>query len=240
MEKSRRTGVPCKVGLTHIALFLLPAHVLIKSSLFEVHSFPWRVLFSQIVGGICALLPADCSLNYYITELTSSRRSLIPIDISTITNPLILPTIHPIRLNLPHNRLIRIRPNNNPQRRILHHGQLIHCLSPLDRIAGLGAVSVAHGFLRVDVVVGWVALGGERHGAAGPVGAEAAGFDEGEVDVPFGFELVGEGFGEAFDGPFGGAVDGEHGDSGGRGQWVIDNGCVVGAERLTIFGLRWM
>ena len=40
--------------------------------------------------------------------------------------------------------------------------------------------------------------------------AETAGLYAGEVDVPFCFDFVGEGFGEAFDGPCGGAVDFEH------------------------------
>ena len=40
--------------------------------------------------------------------------------------------------------------------------------------------------------------------------AESAGLDACEVDVPFCFDLVGEGFGKAFDGPCGGAVNSEH------------------------------
>lgn len=39
------------------------------------------------------------------------------------------------------------------------------------------------------------------------MGAETAGLDACEVDVPFWFDFVGEGFGEAFDDPFRGAVD---------------------------------
>ncbi len=40
--------------------------------------------------------------------------------------------------------------------------------------------------------------------------AETAGLDACEVDVPFYFDFVGEGFGKAFDGPCGDAVDFEH------------------------------
>ncbi len=40
--------------------------------------------------------------------------------------------------------------------------------------------------------------------------AETAGLDPCEVDVPFYFDFVGEGFGKAFDGPCGDAVDFEH------------------------------
>ena len=58
-----------------------------------------------------------------------------------------------------------------------------------------------------------MALGEEVHGASGPVGAETTGLDACEVDVPFWFDFVGEGFGEVFDGPFGGAVDVEYWDS---------------------------
>ncbi len=56
------------------------------------------------------------------------------------------------------------------------------------------------------MVVGWVGKSTER-----PVQyAETAGLDACEVDVPFCFDFVGEGFGKAFDGPCGGAVDFEH------------------------------
>lgn len=53
-------------------------------------------------------------------------------------------------------------------------------------------------------------MGGEVHGASDPVDAETTGLDACEVYVSFWFDFVGEGFGEAFDGPFGGAVDAEH------------------------------
>ena len=76
--------------------------------------------------------------------------------------------------------------------------------------------------LRVDVVVGGVAVGGVFHAATGYVGAEGAGLDEGEVDVPDGFYFLGDGFGEAFDGVFGGAVDGVCGEE--KGFF----GCLVG------------
>ena len=48
-------------------------------------------------------------------------------------------------------------------------------------------------FLGVDVSVGGVAVEGEFYAATGYVGAEAAGLDEGEVDVPAGVDFVGEG-----------------------------------------------
>ena len=104
-------------------------------------------------------------------------------------------------------------------------------------------MSVSHGFFCIDVVVGGVAFGGEGHGAAGPVGAETAGFDAGEVDVPFRFYFVGDGFGEAFDGPFGGAVDGEHGDSvekGGNCVRDLLSKIPVYAKGLTLFALLSM
>ena len=57
------------------------------------------------------------------------------------------------------------------------------------------------------MLVGGVPTGGEFHTTTCYVGAEAAGLDDAEVDVPGGEDFVGEGFGEAFDGVFGGAVD---------------------------------
>ena len=48
------------------------------------------------------------------------------------------------------------------------------------------------------------------------IGAESAGLDACEVDVSGGFYFLEDGFGEPFDGPFGGAVDGECGDAVGR------------------------
>ena len=68
----------------------------------------------------------------------------------------------------------------------------------------------------IDVVVGGVAMGGELQTTTGYVGAEGARLDAGEVNVPAGFYFLGNGFGEAFDGPFGGAVDGERGNAVGR------------------------
>ena len=68
--------------------------------------------------------------------------------------------------------------------------------------------------LRIDVLVGGVPTGGEFHATTCYVGAETAGLDDAEVDVPGGEEFVGDGFGEAFDGVFGGAVDGVGGDAG--------------------------
>ena len=55
-----------------------------------------------------------------------------------------------------------------------------------------------------------MALSEEVHGASGLVGAEIAGLDACEVDVSFWVDFVEEGFGGAFDGLFGGAVDVEH------------------------------
>ena len=40
--------------------------------------------------------------------------------------------------------------------------------------------------------------------------AESAGLDACEVDVPFCFDLVREGFGKAFDDPYGDIVDFKH------------------------------
>ena len=71
-------------------------------------------------------------------------------------------------------------------------------------------------FPRVNVVVGGVVVGCEFHAATSYIGAEAAGLDACEVDVPARFYFLGDGFGEPFDGPFGGAVDGECGDAVGR------------------------
>ena len=72
-------------------------------------------------------------------------------------------------------------------------------------------MALSHRLLGVQVVVGRVLVlfVDEGHGGAGPVGAETAGLDACEFDVPFGLYFLGDGFGEAFDGPFGGAVDGE-------------------------------
>ena len=66
------------------------------------------------------------------------------------------------------------------------------------------------------MVVRGVAVGGEIHAATGYVSAEAAGLNAREVDVPAGFYFLGDGFGEAFDCPFGGAVDGDCGKAVGR------------------------
>ena len=62
------------------------------------------------------------------------------------------------------------------------------------------------------VVVG-VPVSGIFHAATGYVGAETAGLDERELDVPGGEDFVGDGFGEAFNGPFGGAIDGVCGEA---------------------------
>lgn len=43
------------------------------------------------------------------------------------------------------------------------------------------------------MIVGGVFVGAEFHAAACPVGAETTGFDAGQRDVPFGFQLFGEG-----------------------------------------------
>lgn len=61
----------------------------------------------------------------------------------------------------------------------------------------------------------------EVHGASGLVGAEIARLDACEVDISFWVKLVEKGFGGAFDGLFGGAVDIEHWHSSlasGRGE----------------------
>ena len=65
-----------------------------------------------------------------------------------------------------------------------------------------------------------------------PVGAEAAGLDAGEADVPGGFDLVGEGSGEDFDGSFGGVVDGEERDAVGR-QICFSFLSRIGAQNLS-------
>ena len=70
-----------------------------------------------------------------------------------------------------------------------------------------------HCFFGAHVIVGWVALGEEVHGASGPVGAENTGLDACEVDVPFWFNFMGEGLGEVFDGLSRGVVDVEYWDS---------------------------
>lgn len=84
--------------------------------------------------------------------------------------------------------------------------------------------------LRVDVLVGGVPVSGVFHAATCYVGAETAGLDEREVDVPGGEEFLREGFGEAFDGEFGGAVDGECGEAVG----VLDGGL----SEVALFGRR--
>ena len=61
-----------------------------------------------------------------------------------------------------------------------------------------------------------MAVGGEFQITTGYVGAEGARLDACEMNVPAGFYFLRNGFGEAFDGPFGGAVDGERGDAVGR------------------------
>ena len=66
---------------------------------------------------------------------------------------------------------------------------------------------------RINVVVGRVAVGGEFHAATGNVSAEGARLDTCEVDVPSGFYFLGNGLREAFDCPFGGAVDGVCGNA---------------------------
>ena len=70
-------------------------------------------------------------------------------------------------------------------------------------------MELTRGLPRVNVVVGGVAVGCEFHAATRYISAECAGLDACEVDVPGGFYFLGDGFGEPFDGPFGGAVDGE-------------------------------
>ena len=65
----------------------------------------------------------------------------------------------------------------------------------------------------VDVLVGGVPVCCEFHTTTCYVGAETAGLDDAEVDVPGGEDFVGDGFGEGFDGVFGGAVDGVCGDA---------------------------
>ena len=84
---------------------------------------------------------------------------------------------------------------------------MIPGLYALDWIPSFAPIPLHHCFFGAHVVIGWVALGEEVHGASGPVGAETAGLDACEVDVLFWFYFVGEKFGEAFDGPFRGAVD---------------------------------
>lgn len=67
----------------------------------------------------------------------------------------------------------------------------------------MASIPLRYLFFGAHVVVGWVGKSTER-----PVQyAETAGLDACEVDVPFCFDFVGEGFGKAFDGPCGGAVD---------------------------------
>ena len=77
-------------------------------------------------------------------------------------------------------------------------------------------MELTHVLPRVNVVVGGVVVGCEFHAATSYIGAESAGLDACEVDVPGGFYFLGDGFGEPFDGPFRGTVDGECGDAVGR------------------------
>jgi len=138
-------------------------------------------------------------------------RRLIAIHIRTIAQ--LLPRLHIplVLLQLIQNPLIRIRAHHTPQRRVLRHRQLIHSQRALPRIPSLGSIPLSHRLFGIQVVVRGVLvlLVDKGHGCAGPVGAETAGLDAREFDVPFGLYFEGDCFGEAFDGPFGGAVDGE-------------------------------
>ncbi len=135
-------------------------------------------------------------LVYVYTPLPSLRPPLLPLHLRTTTQPLKPPILLPIPPQLPHHHLKRLLPQHHSQRRLLHNRYLIHRLCTLNRIARFGAVEFPTVFLGVDVRVGWVPVGGEFHAATRDVGAETAGRDEREVDVPGGVDFVGEGFGE--------------------------------------------
>jgi len=83
---------------------------------------------------------------------------------------------------------------------------------------GHGNVMLVIGVLRVSQ--GGIALGGAAGSQEG-VGADEAGGDEADVDVP-GANFVPEGFGGAFEGEFGGAVGGH----GGHGHHTADGGDI--------------
>ena len=83
---------------------------------------------------------------------------------------------------------------------------MIFCFYALNRIPSLTSIPLRYLFFGAYMVVGWVRKFTER-----PVQyAETAGLDACEADVLFCFDFVGEGFGKAFDGLCGGAVDFEY------------------------------
>ncbi len=135
-----------------------------------------------------------------------SQGALHPSTSVLLLSPPKSPTLFTICLNLRPSRLICVHLHNHAQQRLLRNRQLIFCLHALDRIPSLASIPLGYLFFSAHVVVGWLGKSTER-----PVQyAETAGLDGREVDVPFCFDFVGEGFGKAFDGPCGGAVDFEH------------------------------
>ena len=84
-------------------------------------------------------------------------------------------------------------------------------------------MAVVHALLRIHMVVGRMAVD-KGHGAAGPVGSEAAGLDEGELDAPLGLDLLLDGLGEALDRPLGRVVHAEelHADLAPDGRHLLD------------------
>ena len=100
-------------------------------------------------------------------------------------------------------------------------------------IAGLFAIDLREVLAEATGGVGVIGkgMGGTRHGTSDEIGPEGAGFDEGDADAE-GFEFLGEGFAEAGEGGFGGAVETEAGviGDGGGGAHLDDVTGAVLAE----------
>lgn len=96
------------------------------------------------------------------------------------------------------------------QRHLFHRGEFEDGVGGLGGVAGEDIAGLHEGATAADGFAVGIHLGGVGHGGGSPVGAEAAGFDEADLDAE-GLDLLGEGLAEAFDGELGGVVGREAG-----------------------------
>ena len=166
-------------------------------------------------------LPADSqSINKVYEYLSRPFPSPPPSKLPRRRPPIILIHIRPhtqlfkpliillIPLNLIHHPLIRIAPNHHPQRRILHHRQLIHRRRPLSRIPRLRPIPLSHHRLRIHMII-LLPPARKLHAPPRPVRPEPAGLHARQFDPPFGLEFVRDGLCEPLHRPFARAVDAE-------------------------------
>lgn len=104
---------------------------------------------------------------------------------------------------------MRITPNDQPQRRLLHLRHLPHRIRALRRVPSLSPMPLRHIRSGINVVVSRVLLRPEIHRPPRPVRPESAGLDASELDAPLWLQLLLQSFREAFHRPLAGAVDAE-------------------------------